>query len=332
MSITTVHHNLPAVVSLSIIKSLIGSLNATAIAYTRGHLKFNGKNNPTGESAGYKRPVHEDEKCIDDVNDEIAAVNEAIERNQAATGMGFAPQMPTGELIKHLMDIRAYFIQRHEIMKTRRDDVPLTIAETVKFQMDRQPENKDAFIDALVAALGDDVSITADMLKAANLKMVVTDAADLKANAGKIVDYLGQYGDGEDSNLDDEYIEAQFDALPAHVQYKLMSAAIRAHDKQSEASLIKLLRGKLDAAGDIKMLKGNRDDLIKWLVQFSKTHRNDLDAYVDRGGMLMELEDRTVVTSNEPVTNTKAPSKSEVAAAIKADKAKMQRAPAPTAQ
>lgn len=304
MSIHTVHHNLPQAVAKSIIKSMIGSLNATCIAYTRGHLKFGQREIPADHIP-----------TIDDHNDEIAAVNEAIERNRVSGDMGFTPQMPTGELIERLMAIRAFFVDRLDQMKSINNDAPLTIAETVKFQMSRQPENKDAFIDALLAALGEDVGLTKEMLVAANVKMVNDDAADLKANAGKIVDYLDKF-DGVDFEFDDEAVNANFEALPAHVQYKLMSAAIRAHEKATQSCVVKLLRGNLDAAGDVKMLKANRAELITWLTDFSKRHANDLDAYVERGGQLMELDDRTVVTSNERAT---APTK----------ESKMQRAPAP---
>lgn len=289
MSITSVHQNLPVVVSKSIIKSLIGSLNATCIAYTRGHLKFGKKELPTDRVP-----------TIDDHNDEIAAVNEAIERNRMSGDMGFAMQMPTGELIERMMAIREFFVDQlmqHATM----NDTPLTIAETVKFQMDRQPENKDAFIEAMVEALGgDDCGITVEMLKAANLQNTADDAADLRNNAAKIVDHLDQFA-GVDHDFDDDAVNENFDALPKHVQYKLISAAIRAHDKATKGAVVKLLRGNLDAAGDVKMLKANRNDLIVWLTDFSKRNRNDLDAYVERGGMLMELEDRTIVTSTKKV-------------------------------
>lgn len=304
MSITTVHHNLPKIVSKSIIKSMIGSLNATCIAYTRGHLKFGTRQLPTDRLPN-----------IDDHNDEINAVNAEIERQRVAGTMGFAMQMPTAELIERLMTVREYFVDRIEQMKDSANDNALSIAETVKFQIERQPENKDAFIDALLNALGDDIAITKEQLVAAQLKMVTDDNTDLRNNAARIVDYLGQYA-GVNDEFDDAAVENYFDELPPHVQYKLMSAAIRAHDKASQAAMIKLLRGNLDAAGDIKMIKANRDDLIKWLIAFSKKHQSDLDAYVERGGSLMEIEDRTVVTSN---TNAPGPT------------GKMQRAPAPTA-
>lgn len=295
--ISTIHHDLPLNVSKQIIKSIIGSLNATAIAYARGHLRFNAIENIVSRK--------EDEvPTIDDYNDAQNAIDEAVTRNtEVAPGMGFTVEMQSGELAENLMRIRSFFAAWLEQHKAVQNDVPLSIADTVKFQMARQPTNDDAMIEALAAA----VDIDPELLKHTKLKMEATDAADLKANAGKIITYLEafeQYGtDGAGHKVhvtsdDDARLESMFDKLPAHVQYKLMSAAIRAHEKAQEKALMALLRGKLDAAGDIKMVKAHRADLLAWLVTFSRAKRVQLDAYLERGGVLMEIEDRTIVTSN----------------------------------
>ena len=296
MTITSIHHNLAAPVSKSIIKAMIGSINATVIAYTRGHLKF-----------GHK-PKDDAVRTIDDHNDEIAAVADALQRERFAVDAGLETQMPTGELIERLMSIRAFFSHRLENMAASKNDTPLTIAETVQFQLSRTPDNSDAHIGAIVLALGDDFDITPEMLKMAKLKMDTDDASELRAYAGRIVDYLGQYSE-VDFEFEDEVVDDNFDTLPAHVRYKLISAAIRAHDKASQKALITLLRkGTLDAAGDIKMIKANKTLLLNWLIKFSQDNRHTLDAYLERGGQLMEIDDRVPVTSNE---------------------SKMQRAPAP---
>jgi hypothetical protein len=312
MSITTVHHQLPTIVSKQILKSMIGSLNATAIAYARGHLRFNAVENIADRKEG-------EAPTIDDYNDAQNAVEEANFRNTVvADGMGFEVQMQSGELAERLMNLRNWYADQLVQLKSVANDEPLTIAETVKFQMDRQPDSNDTLIEALAAA----VDIDAELLKAAQLKMVVDDAADLRKNAGKVITFLEQF---QGEQLDETEIEASFDALPAHVQYKLMSAAIRAHDKAQQKAMIALLRGKLDAAGDIKMLKGHRAELVLWLSTFSKVKRVQLDAYLERGGILPELEDRTIVGA-EPVKKV-APVDLVAPATIKSPK--MKRAPKP---
>lgn len=287
-SITSVHHNLPRIVSKQILKSMIGSLNATAIAYARGHLRFNAIEK-IAEDTQDRVPT------IDDFNDAQNAVDEAAFRNTVvADGMGFEVQMQSGELAERLMSLRNYYAELLVQMKDQANDAPLTIAETVRFQMDRQPDSNDTLVEALALA----VDIDPAVLKAAKLKMINDDAADLRANAGKIITYLERF---QGEHMDQAEAETMIDALPAHVQYKLMSAAIRAHDKASQKAMIMLLRGKIDAAGDIKLIKGNREELVAWLKTFSVAKQVQLDAYIERGGMLPELEDRTLVTSNEPV-------------------------------
>jgi hypothetical protein len=282
MSVTRLHHNLPKIVSKQIIKSMIGSLNATTIAYARMHLR-------------YDRAADTDEvPTIDKLNDEMAAVAEQIERQRVAAEMGHAIQMPTAELIERLMALRSFYVDRLLQMKDATNDMPLTIAETLKFQMDRQPDSNDS----LLVALANAVEIDVELLRAAQVKMINDDAADLRANAGRIADYLGQFCD-VDLEFDDDAVEANFAELPKHVQYKLISASIRAHDKGTQKAMIHLLRGKLDAAGDIKMLKANREDIIIWLRDFTHVNQVALDEYVDRGGMLPEIEDRSVVTTNK---------------------------------
>lgn len=282
--ITTIHHNLPRIVSKSILKSFIGSLNATAIAYARGHLRYNALENVAARM-GDRVPT------IDDRNDADAAIAEAHQRNTFAGDQGLAIQMQAGELADRIMGMRNYFADLLDQMREQANDVPLTIAETVQFQMDRQPDNNETLVEALALA----VDMDPEVLKAAKLKMVNDDAADLRANAGKIIGYLESFGG---DHFDDEQAEANFTALPAHVQYKFYSAVIRGYDKASEKAMIALLRGKLDAAGDIKMLKAVKSDLQDHLRSFYKTHRIALDAYVERGGSLPSLDDREIVTEN----------------------------------
>jgi hypothetical protein len=325
-SITTIHHNLPLNVSKQIVKSIIGSLNATAIAYARGHLRYNAVENIADRKDADNVPT------IDDYNDAQNAVDEANFRNTTvADGMGFEVQMQSGELAENFMRLRNYFAAFLAQHQATQNDVPLSIAETVKFQLTRPAQSNDDMIEALAAA----VDIDPEMLKAAQLKMVTDDTADLKTNAGKVITYLETfetYAKDEAGKMvpvcdeDEISIESMFDTLPAHVQYKLMSAAIRAHDKAVQKALMALLRGKLDAAGDSKMLKANRESLVAWLTTFSKVKRVQLDAYLERGGVLPELEDRTIVGAAPIVTST-----SEAAPTPQAPttKGSMRRAPRP---
>lgn len=284
ITLTAVHCELPVITSKQILKSMIGSLNATAIAYARGHLRY----------APAEQSVPADEvNTIDKYNDAQAALAEANEQQQAASGMGFNTQMQSGELATRLMYLRGYFAQELLRMQATANDVPLSIAETVKFQMERQPTTDEAMLEALAAA----VEIDVEVLKAGKLEMDVSDAADLKANAGKIITFLSKF---EDNEVDDAAaVEACIDELPAHVVYKLMFAATRAYDKANKRALQALLRGKLDAAGDIKMLKAQKEAALVWLKTLSIARAAELNDYLERGGNLPEIEDRTIVSAQQ---------------------------------
>lgn len=288
--ITTMHHNLSEIVSKQILKSVIGSLNATAIAYARGHLRFNAVESgaTAKESYGYKRPVHADEKHIDDYNDARAAIDESIQNSEHAELNGFEKPMPNDELCERLMCCRDFLADKLRNMATLQNDLPLSIAETVKFQMERTQDNNDDLVEALAMA----VDIDPEVLKAAKIKMIEDDQADLKKNAGKIVTFLEAFNG---THHEAAQVEELFAGMPAHVQYKLVGAGIRAHDKANQRALQSLLRGKLDAAGDIKMLKASKADLILWIKTFSITNKAALNAYLERGGMLPEFDDGTTV-------------------------------------
>lgn len=322
--VARVHHNLHSKLSMSIIKSMIGSLNATCIAYTRGYLRFAPKEqvNPADEV-----------NHIDNYNDGMNAIAEAIQRDQASRDMGFNTQMNTGELIQRLMAVRSYFAAELAQLAQTKNDVPLSIAETIQFQVDRQPDDNSSFIEALAIAIEIDPTI----LKEANIRKNMDDARDMRENAGRIYDHLSQYdlttstGDVKSNytaaqfsklpkamqkklefaesmrgneEFDTEAVDANIAALPAHVQYKLMFAAHRAYAKMETKTLTALLRGgNLDAATDYKLLKMNRADIENQLRSFYTKHEVELDAYMERGGSLPILEDRsTLVGSDKPIT------------------------------
>lgn len=320
--VARVHHNLHSKLSMSVLKSMIGSLNATAIAYTRGYLRFSPKD---------QTPSDDEVNHIDNYNDGMNAIEEVIQREQASRDMGFNTQMNTGELIQRLMAVRSYFVEEIAKLAQTKNDVPLSIAETIQFQADRQPDDNASFIEALAIA----IEIDPQILKDANLQKNMDDARDLRENAGRIYAHLSQY-DLASSNGDvkSNYTEAQFkklpkdlrkklefaesmrgdqefdiDAvdkniseLPKHVQYKLMFAAHRAYTKLESSTLTRLLRGgNLDAAVDFKLLKANRADIENQLRNFMRKHELELDAYVERGGQLPYLEDRsTLVGVSKP--------------------------------
>lgn len=292
--ITTIHHNLSGTASKQILKSVIGSLNATAIAYARGHLRFNAVENIADRKGA------DDVPTIDDLNDALADEAAKVEGAAASAGMGFDIQMPNDELCERLMLMRNYLADKLNNMAVLPNDKPLTIAETVKFQCERTQDMNAELVEQLAIA----VDIDPAVLKEAKLKMIEDDRADLVKNAGKIIGFLDQF---EGRYHEHDQIEEIFDGCPAHVQYKLIASGVRAHDRASDRALTSLLRGRLDAATDIKLLKASKLDLLVWLKTFAITHQGALNAYIERGGSLPALEDNTIITAATERAAVKAP-------------------------
>lgn len=277
--ITTFFHNVPKSVARNLIKGMIGSFNASAIAYTRSYLR----------QSEFERVGDKDEApTIDDYNDTLNLQDEADEADAARSGMGFRTQQSAQEIAERFCVLRGYLVGKlAEFANDPKRDVALSFEETLDFQIARSADgNKDA-LEALALA----VDIDVDLLKAANLKMVEDDRADLKKRRGQILTFVESF-DG--SILESDEAQHMFDGFPAHVQYKIAGAVMRAYKKQIEREMMALIRGNLDAAGNVKMLRGCNDELKLWVKSFSLEHRSELNEYTDNGGTLPELVDDVI--------------------------------------
>lgn len=293
-SITSAHHGVFEDVSKSILSTLIGSMNFRAIAYARMHLRADALESAqrSQESAGYKR-ISGDELNIDDRNDADAAIAEAKQREDMAPDLGFNKPMLPGELAARMMTLRDFFIERmHAIGIKSQYDVPPAIADSIKYQLEREPDTE---AQAKAAAIAEALDIDPAMMNAALLEDQTRDRTDLRNNAGKIITYLDKFAGG---GTDEAEAEASFDGLPAQVAYKIIAKVISAYEKQAKRQLILLTRGNMDAASNYKMLKSKREEAIVWLTTFSKAKRIELEDYMARGGNLPEFSD-TVVDSND---------------------------------
>jgi len=318
---TSIHHGLPASVGKTILKSVIGSLNATVIAYTRGYLRFDAIENIAANRSGRTLA---DVPTIDDYCDAHAAIDEAKVNDKFTEDLGFAPVMSNAHIIERLMITRNYMAGQLTQLATQQNDVPLSIAETIRFQIDRQPDSNDTLLDAMAAA----VDIDPAVLKAAKVKMINDDRAQLVEMAGRIISHLQEFNGHE---FEHDEVDTQFDGLPAHVQYKLYAGVIRAYDKATQSALVSLLRGKLDAAADTKFIKANKDDMMLWLKSFYVQHDRELNEYMERGGNLPELDDRSMIDGHVQAVKPAvvAPIAPIESKAVEAAKPKMRRAPKP---
>ena len=314
MSITTMFKELPTNVEKQIIRSLVGSLNATAINYTRGFLRKDAMMNAQAHDDGIP--------SIDKYNDAMAENDATINSNNFAKDSGGIQQEQLESLIYKVMVIRNYFSESlREMVSVKKKNSPLdlfnnpydkalSINETLAFQLNRQV---DANPDRL-KLLADATGINYELLHASNVKIINDDYSDLKLNAGNIRTYLENLEVGihkkpsrtntdievnEDieifENFNDKFVDEQFDSLPAHVQYKIVCAVERAHNKATASAVMSLLKkGNMDAAGDIKLIEGSRNDLLLWLKTFARSHAQALNDYIDRGGELPPINEQTI--------------------------------------
>ncbi len=268
--LSTLIHTLPARAQKQFIKSMIGSLNSSIIGNIRGHIRQDAL-----EQIAFK----EDIPTIDDFNDAMAAIGEEQMRDAAFSDAGLTSLMPSIEIAAHLNIIRASLVEQLSQTKSTEFDVPLSIPDTLKFQLERAPSINEARLKMLAKALDKDY----ELLKHVQIDAFRVEREQLAKVAGQVLTLIGMLEDQGDA-------DASFDALPAHVRFKLVASSIKALNKAGEQALMQLLRfNKMDGATDHTLIEAVIKECKTWLAQFQREHSNELNEYIERGGVLPEV-------------------------------------------
>lgn len=256
-------------------KSLIGSLNASIIGNIRGHLR---------QDALEQIANSEDTPTIDHMNDAMAAIDESNARNYAMEHTGLETVMPSIEIAQKLNVLRAYLADYLAQHKATEYDVPLSIADTLQFQLKNSPDINTTRLMALAKALNKPY----ELLERVQVDAFQNERTALAKVAGQVLTTIEAL---DDDGFDDERtVEETFDSLPAHVRFKLVASAIKALNKAGENALMQLLRfNKMDGATDHTLIEGSVTNLKQWLQNFQTENATDLDAYIERGGVLPEV-------------------------------------------
>jgi hypothetical protein len=274
---TTLFNSLPIIPKKQVLKMTIGSLNSSVIGFVRSHIRQSQYENisRTGETP-----------TIDKFNEAMSQMSEASADAQAMSDMGLDVQMKAIDVATHLNVLRCFLIGKLADAAQLPQDVPLTIEETLTFQITREPDINEPSLKALAKA----VNIDLDALKAAKVKMHADDRAELIDMQDQITDLIKTLDAPEDDDTLDVTAEASFDALPVQIRYKLMSTIARNLSKAGDKALATLLRfNRLEAAGDIQLIKAVHADVVAWIANFSKQNADALNAYSERGGQLPEV-------------------------------------------
>ena len=273
-SFTAAFDDLPANARKTALKSVIGSLNSSIIGYVRTHIRSSRFENISREVT---RPT------IDDYNNAQAQIGEATADDRALNDMGLAHRVPAIEIARRLEVLRGWCTVKLADVAKGVNDVPLSIGNTLQFQLSREPNINAPALKALAAALELDV----EALTAAKVKMHNDDLTELQDMAGQIETLIAEFPESDD---DEGIAEEAFEQLPVQLQYKLMATLTTACDKASARALQDLLRfNRIAAAGDIALIKGVCRQVNTWGSNFITKHESEINEYVDRGGRLAEM-------------------------------------------
>lgn len=272
--ITSFINDLPKKAQKQVLKSVIGSLNSSIIGYARGHIR-------ASKFENISRADHV--PTIDDYNDAEAAIAESNVSQHLAELAGLTPMMPPLIIAEKLSIIRNWLAELLIQYASTEYDVPLSIGNTIAFQIKRSP----AVNEAALHALADAMSLDFDTLKLLKVKVQDDDKTELTEIAGQIITLCEKF-DGK--FCDELEIEQVFDSLPVHIQYKFTLAITKALEKAEMNALMDLLKyNRLDGAADSKMIKATKNTIIRWMVQFSTENSTTLDEFVSRGGNLPSI-------------------------------------------
>jgi hypothetical protein len=274
---TQAFSSLPLIPKKQVLKMMIGSLNSSVIGYVRSHIRSSQYENSSRDGT---------EQSIDKFNEALSQVSEREADAQAMADMGLGVQMPSIQVAEHLNVLRHFLISELAKAAQLPSDVPLTIEETLTFQITRTPDINEPALRALAKA----VQIDFDALKTAKVKMFEDDRLELIDMQDQISDVVKMLDAPDDDNALAAAAEEAFDALPVQIRYKLVSTLARNFSKAGDKALGTLLRfNRLEAAGDIQLIKAAHAELVAWLAQFSKQHGDELNSYIERGGQLPEV-------------------------------------------
>jgi len=255
-----------------VLKSFIGSLNASLIGFVRGHIR-NSRYENISRSA--------EAPTIDAFNEALADHNEFAADAEALTSMGLRTTMAAIDVAWRLETLRVWAIGQLAEIANNPSDIPLTIANTLDFQIRRKPDINIAALKAVAQA----INIDYDTLHAAKVKMFEDDTRELIDMRGQIIDTIAGL------DVSDVTPDHAFDSLPAHLRYKLVAAVAVALKKAADKALTDLLRyNRIDSAGDITLIKAAHAGVLADLKALYDKESHALGEYIERGGRLLEVE------------------------------------------
>lgn len=309
-SITTIHHNLPTTIAKAVVGAMNGSFNFRAVAYARMAIRQDAyEQREQRAMAGYKR--FSEELNIDDRAEADMANKELAEKQEASKDFGFMPTIPARDMARMMMTLRGFCTDRMEELGPRSErELPQPIKATIQYMLTADPIRDREKLRALAEACEIDFE---DMEEGAKLDHE-TDIKELARTIGQVTSMLDAM---EVHDVEDSVVEACFDELPKHVQFKLIAKVISVYEREAAKAMRRIRGGSFDAASEFKMLKAQRNEAVAWLKNFETIHKAALADYLDNGGMLPDF-DTPVVTSNKPVeraSNTRADESTSAAAA-----------------
>lgn len=266
--------------------SVANSLNNSIIGQLQSHLRREAfdEQDEVNRSVEYNNEQM-DQATLDKYNEQRAAVDAMIAEQEARVDQGFEAITPPIDIAEILVNLRAWLAGRMEFMAKSRYELAQPISESIAFRLKDAPKADEKKVMQLHIL----TKLPLDVLRKADLKVKVTERDVLVKNMHRIIELSEELV--EKAPVTDEQVEQNFDALPVHVQYRLIGAVIRSLKGAMDAEVKALIRfGRTDAVTNRLIIEQVLEGYKALLGEFTSTHADALYEYEQRGFPLPTLE------------------------------------------
>ena len=269
--------------------STANSLNNYIIANAQAHIRSeNSKLREVNQDVEYLSGLGLDQKTIDAFNEQKAMLDELRANADNLVEQGFEAPIPPLETCERLVNLRAVISEKMKATAKTVRDLAQPINDSIAYRLSQRPSVDEGLVMRWYIACDGKVSV--EELRRVAMKQLLTDRKSLLDQAGQIIDLVTQLS--WKSIPQDDEVEGVFDALPIHVQYKLIGNVVRTLNVAMANEVAAFIRfNRMDSITNRTVISAVLQAYIDKFERFGHDNAEALIAYEERGSRLPTLQE-----------------------------------------
>jgi hypothetical protein len=253
------------------LRPVIGTINGSIVGLVSSHVTQQERNTRTPSARGYATYARDDAtndtRPIDDANTEASSKAEEAE-DEVLRPAGTTPRLPPLETARILASLRNSLAMDLNIP----DHAWATIND-IQSTLDYMCKPQSP-IDARVKATAAALELTEEEVRKAAQDGFNEDARRMQRNRPLITDILAH-------DIEEQLGLVEFHELPAQIQVKMGNAFAKSCEAQTQIAVSDMVRfGRLQRAGDVKLLKAAMAEIAAWMDHACTTDPEFYQAYM----------------------------------------------------